>query len=495
MRDDSKRDRPRGAYEDEPVFHSEPSSDLSYNSETSPRTAAGIRHRQVLDAQDASSASGKELEAHRTGCRPMDAAEALLLGTTTAGLSLDAAVTLGLDDRRRHMHVIGKTGTGKSTLLYSMMLQDLEAGRGFAFLDPHGDLAHAVIDSVPTHRTNDVLYFNPGDLEHPVAFNLLDNVPPDRRPLVTAHIVAAFKHIWPDNWGPRLEQILRNSVALLLDTPGSTLLGLTRVLVDDEYRARLLANCQNPIVRMFWTTQMAEWADNFTVEAITPVQNKIDAILSPPILRNIIGQPKSTVDLSAIMNGRRVLIANLSKSTLGEGPAHLLGAFLTTAFAQAAEARARIKEADRIDFYLYVDEFQNFATDSFAMILSEARKWRLSLTLSHQFLEQLANPLRYAVLGNVGSLIAFRVGAKDAETIASEIGLENPDALTSLPNFAAWAMLMRNGNPNGTTRIETIEPVPQILGRANAVIARSRAKHTRSRASVEGKIARFLRPT
>lgn len=319
----------------------------------------------------------------------MTADDFLLLGTTISGLTLDAPVTLASDDRRRHMHVIGKTGTGKSTLLYALMLQDLEAGRGFALLDPHGDLAQAVIDSVPLWRTNDVLYLNPADLEFPIGFNLFDSVPPDSRALVTAHIVAAFKHLWIDFWGPRLEQILRNSVALLLDTPGSTLLGLSRLLVDEAYRGRLLANCRNPMVRAFWTQQIADWTDGYIAEALSPVQNKVDALLSPPILRHIIGQPHSTLDLSQIMNERRVLIANLSKSALGEGPAHLIGAFLATAFAQTAEARAAMPEADRVDFYLYVDEFQNFATDSFATILSEARKWRLSLTLSHQYLGQL----------------------------------------------------------------------------------------------------------
>jgi hypothetical protein len=423
----------------------------------------------------------------------MTADDFLLLGTTISGLTLDAHVTLASDDRRRHMHVIGKTGTGKSTLLYSLMLQDLEAGRGFALLDPHGDLAQAVIDSVPPWRTNDVLYLNPADLEFPIGFNLFDAVPPDSRALVTAHIIAAFKHLWLDFWGPRLEQILRNSVALLLDTPGSTLLGLSRLLVDEAYRARLLANCRNPMVHAFWTQQIADWTDGYIAEALSPVQNKVDALLSPPILRHIIGQPRSTIDLGAIMNGRRVLIANLSKSALGEGPAHLIGAFLATAFAQAAEARAAMPEAERVDFYLYADEFQNFATDSFATILSEARKWRLALTLSHQYLGQLDVALRDAVLGNVGSLVAFRIGAEDARKIASEIGLENPDALSSLPNFAAWAMLMRDGNPAGTARIETVQPTPSASGRSATVIARTRARHTRPRSIVQQKIERFLR--
>ena len=417
-----------------------------------------------------------------------------MLGTATAGLTLNAEVTLGQEDRRRHLHVIGKTGTGKSTLLLSLMLQDLEAGRGFALLDPHGDLADALIDAVPPDRTNDVLYLNPGDLDFPVGFNPLDNVPPDGRALVTAHLVAAFKHLWAESWGPRLEHILRNAIALLADAPGSTLLGLSRLLVDLSYRNRLLSTCSNPMVRYFWTKEIVQWGDAFTAEAMSPVQNKIGALLSPPILRNIIGQPKSTIDLAAIMNGRRVLIANLSKATLGEGPAHLLGAFLATAFAQAAEARAKTPEHQRVDFNLYADEFQNFATDSFSLILSEARKWRLSLTLAHQFLGQLPIPLKQAVLGNVGSLIVFRIGAEDAEKVASELGIHSPSALTDLSNFTAWAKLMTSGNPTEAIHLDTTYPEILHHGRAAAVIARTRARHARPRAAVEDKIARFMAP-
>ncbi len=418
----------------------------------------------------------------------------LILGTATIGMTLDAPVALSVEDRRRHLHVIGKTGTGKSTLLLSLMLQDLAAGRGFALLDPHGDLAEAVIDAVPPERTNDILYLNPADLEFPVAFNPFDNVPPDGRALLTAHLVAAFKHLWAESWGPRLEHILRNSIALLADAPGSTLLGISKLLVDEQYRARLLTTCSNPVVRYFWTKEIVEWGNGFTAEAFSPVQNKIGALLSPPILRNIIGQSKSTINLPEIMNHRRILVANLSKSTLGEGPAHLLGAFLATAFAQAAEARAKIPEHDRVDFALYADEFQNFATDSFALILSEARKWRLSLCLAHQFLGQLPPQLRQAVLGNVGSLIAFRIGAEDAEKIAAELGIESASALTELANFTAWAKVMHSGNPLEVRRIDTEVPDFATHGRAHAIVARTRARHARSRGIVEGKINRFIAP-
>lgn len=354
----------------------------------------------------------------------------IMLGTATRGLSLDAPVALSLPDRRRHLYLIGKTGTGKSSLLLSLMRHDLANGRGFALLDPHGDLAEAVLDAAPPGRVNDVLYLNPADLAHPVGLNPLFGLAPDARPLAAAQIVAAFKHLWADSWGPRLEYILLNAIRLLLEAPDATLLGLPRLLIDEGYRRRLLATCRDPLVTAFWTREFAAYSERFVTEAVSPIQNKVGALLSPPVLRNIIGQKRSTVDLPAIMNSGRILIANLAKGRIGEAPSHLLGAFLATGFAQAAEGRAAIPEPERRDFALYVDEFQNFATDSFAAILSEARKWRLSLVLAHQFLGQLPDPLRLAVLGNVGSMIAFRIGAEDAHAIAPELGIEHAMTLT-----------------------------------------------------------------
>jgi Type IV secretory pathway, VirD4 components len=297
---------------------------------------------------------------------------------------------LSRNDRRRHLYLIGKTGTGKSTLLFNLMLADLERDRGFALLDPHGDLAAMLADAVPAWRTNHVIYLDPSDLEHPVGFNPLHDVPFDHRPLVAAHIVAAFQHIWGSSWGPRLEYILTNSLRLLLDAPGSTLLGLPRLLADEQYRTRLLAHSRDPVVRGFWNNEFAAYSDRYASEAIAPVQNKVGTLLSPPALRNMLGQVKSTIDIRRLMDTGQVLIVNLSKGKLGETPTHLLGAFLATAFAQAAEARADTPESERRDFTLYADEFQHFATDSFAAILSEARKYRLSLVLAHQFLGQLS---------------------------------------------------------------------------------------------------------
>jgi len=418
----------------------------------------------------------------------------IVLGTATRGLQLAVPIALSQPDRRRHLHVIGKTGTGKSTLLLNLMLSDLDAGRGFALLDPHGDLAESVVDAVPPERTNDVLYFNPSDLQHVPAFNPLDRVPVDQRPLVAEHLLAAFSLIWDASLEatPRLIYILLNALRLLLDAPGSTLLGLPRLLIDDAYRTRLLRTCRDPIVHAFWTKEFASYDHRFLVSAVSPIQNKIGVLLSPNALRNIIGQRHSTIDIPSIMNTGRVFIANLSKGKLGPTSTHLLGAFLATAFAQAAEARATMREHDRRDFTLFADEFQNFATESFASVLSEARKWRLALVLAHQYLGQIPSSLLQAVLGNTGSIIVFRVGASDADRLAPELGIESPSALADTANFSAWVKLIRDGTPIEPILIDTIYPEPTHIGRAAAVVARTRARHTRPRASVEHSIKRFL---
>lgn len=399
---------------------------------------------------------------------------------------------LSQDDRRRHLHVIGKTGTGKSTLLVSLILTDLAAGRGLAFLDPHGDPATSIIRCVPRHRIQDIIYLDPADLGHPVGFNPLFDVARDRKPLVAANIVATFKHIWRDSWGPRLEYLLQNSVRLLLDGTGSTLLGLPALLVNEPYRERLIARCDDPQVRQFWTHEIAAWGDSFKAEALSPLQNKIGALLSSPMLRNILGQHRPTIDIAAIMNSGRILVVNLSKGKLGEGPSFLLGALLATAFAQAADARAEIPEEQRRDFCLYADEFQNFATDSFSTILSEARKYRLSLTLAHQFLDQLPQSLRAAIFGNIGSIIAFRTGADDAVVLAAEFGITSPGAFTDLPNFQAWARLMRDGTPTDPIHLSFAEPMLANGDTTDKVIARTRARYTRPRAVVEAEVARFI---
>lgn len=421
----------------------------------------------------------------------MDEDAVFVLGSATRGLSLAAPVTVSQSDRRRHLHIIGKTGTGKSTLLLNLMLDDLYARRGFALLDPHGDLALQLIEAAPPQRTNDVLFLDPSDVAFPVGFNPLDRVAADQRPLVAAHVVAAFKHLFADSWGPRLEYVLLNCLRLLLDHPNATLVGLPRLLIDDGYRQRLIDGCSDPIVRLFWTREFAAYSDRFAAEVLAPLQNKIGAFLAVPFLRNMLGQPRSTLDIPRIMNEGRVLVAALSKGKLGEAPTHLLGAFLATAFAQAAEARAAMPEHQRRDFHLYVDEFQNFSTDSFAAILSEARKWRLSLTLAHQYLGQMPQRLRQAVLANTGSLIAFRCGAEDAQVLADEFGIA-ATALTDTSNFSAWVRLIHNGIPTGALMMNTHLPAPRYDHRAAAVIRRTRARHARPRALVEAHIHQAL---
>jgi len=419
--------------------------------------------------------------------------EQLRLGTATVGLELNAPVSLSRSDLRRHLYLIGKTGTGKSTLLYNLMRADLVGGHGFALLDPHGDLATAVANATPAWRIEQgVIYLDPADLAFPVGFNPLNNVAADHRPLVAAHVVAAFQHIWGASWGPRLEYILTNALRLLLDAPGSTLLGLPRLLTDPAYRNRLLAHSRDPVVRHFWLNEFAEYSDRFAVEAVAPIQNKVGTLLSPPAIRNMLGQVKSTIDIRSIMDRRQVLIVNLAKGKLGEAPTHLLGAFLATAFAQAAEARADVSEDQRADFTLYADEFQHFATDSFATILSEARKYHLALVLAHQFVGQLPPLLRQAVIGNAGSIVAFRLGAEDAPLIADELGIEHAATLTDTPNFSAWIKMVRNGVPTDARSIHTLPSDLTDTGALELVRNRTRARYARPRNAVEKKIGSFL---
>ncbi|MCP4934983.1 MAG: DUF87 domain-containing protein [bacterium] len=291
----------------------------------------------------------------------------------------DLPVGLSHEVRLRHLYMIGQTGTGKSTLLLNLIMQDLANGRGVALLDPHGDLAEAALQQISSQRGDHLVYFNPSDLERPVGFNLLAQVPPDQRPLVTDGVVSAFKHVWPDFWGPRLEHIFAHAVRSLMDVPGATLLVLPRLLQDEVYRQTVVERVRDPVVKAFWQFEFNSYSSRFRNEAIAPILNKIGRVLMTPAIRNIIAQPKSTIDLKFMMDNSRILICNLSKGKLGEGPSHLLGALLVTALAQAAFSR--IGEYKK-PFHLYVDEFQNFTTGGFSLILSEARKYGLSLTLA-----------------------------------------------------------------------------------------------------------------
>lgn len=394
----------------------------------------------------------------------------------------DRGSPLALSDsvRRQHIHLIGKTGSGKSTLLYNLMRSDLERGRGFALLDPHGDLARAVADAVPKGRIGETIYFDPLDT-HAVSYNPLFDIAPFHRATVAAHVVASFKHIWHEAWGPRLEYILTNAIRLLLDNRG-TLTDIPRLLHDTRYRSDLLRRCTDPHIRDFWTQEYAGYTDRLRAEAIAPIQNKAGVFANNPILRAIVGQP-STIDIPEIMNGRKVLLCNLSKR-MGAEPSHILGALLVTGFAQGAEARDTIGEGERQDFTLYVDEFQNYATESFAHILAEARKYRLNLVLANQFMHQVPEALRHAVIGNTGTLVVFRVGALDAPLFSAELGIPER-ALIDLPNYHARVRTMLDGSPSDAWFINTLPP-ETVTGSFESVCNTTRNRYARPRAMVEG---------
>jgi hypothetical protein len=409
-----------------------------------------------------------------------------------------ADVWISEEDWRRHLYIIGKTGTGKSTLLKSLMLQDVITGRGFAFLDPHGDLAHELLDYIPPSRTHDVIYVNPGgDLERPIGFNPLGYVHPDHRHVVAAGVVEAFKSLWHDSWGARLNDILANTVAALLDLEGGTLVGVLKMLTNDRYRELVVRGVRDPVIRAFWEEEYRTRGARFNSEADAAVLNKVRRFLTTPPLRNMLGQVTSSIDFRAIMDDRRIVMCNLSKAHLGDEGANLLGSLFVTSFQLAASARADQPEDERQDFTLYIDEFQNVTTDSIATILSEARKYRLTLVLAHQFWDPARQPtVRKAVFGNVGSIVAFRVGLDDAELLEREFGGALSAAeLTELDNHEIAVRLLAAGMPRTPFRCRTLLPAPVSSGRRETVIAVSRRERGRRRAVVEEKLRRFLANT
>jgi len=399
-------------------------------------------------------------------------------------------------DRRRHMYLIGKTGTGKSTALENMIYQDIQMGHGVAIVDPHGDLAERALDFVPASRINDVIYFNPADTENPFAFNVLERVDASQRHLVASGLVGVFKKIWADSWGPRLEYVLRNTVLALLEYPGSTLLGIMRILVDKEFRKKVVDRLTDPVVKSFWTNEYPKYPDRLRAEAIAPIQNKVGQFLSTSLIRDIVGQVKSKINLREIMDNKKILIMNLSKGRIGEDASALLGAMMVTKIQMAAMSRINIPEEEREDFYLYVDEFQNFATDSFADILSEARKYHLNLILAHQYIDQLtvrdSSQVRDAIFGNVGTIVVFRVGAKDADFLAKEFvpRFEEED-LVDLDQYNIYVKLMIDGLTSEPFSALTLPPLSKPEGNADKIIKVSRERYAEPRKLVEEKIARW----
>lgn len=401
-------------------------------------------------------------------------------------------------DRRQHTYVIGKTGTGKTVLLKNMALQDIRAGRGIGIIDPHGEFVEEVLSQIPPERTNDVIYFNPVDVDYPIGFNVLEVPDPQYKHLVVSDLLGIFTKIWANVWSARMEYILQNCILALLDTPGTTLLGIPRILVDKDYREKIIANVKDPVVKSFWVHEYETWRDQFRNEAIVPIQNKVGQFLNTSFIRNIVGQPVSTLNIPQIMNEGKILLVNVSKGRIGEDNSGLLGAMIITKIQLAAMERVRITEEERKDFYLYVDEFQNFATDSFAGILSEARKYRLDLILAHQYVGQLvtdvSTKVRDAVFGNVGTMISFRVGAEDAEFLEKEFEPEFVlQDLVNLPNHHVYLKLMVDGVTSRPFSAVTMPPLafesdPEVKERTIRI---SRERYSRPRAEVEENITRW----
>lgn len=401
------------------------------------------------------------------------------------------------DDRRRHMYIIGKTGMGKTTMIENMVIQDIQDGHGVAFVDPHGDSVEKVLNFIPANRINDVVYLNPADSDFPIAFNPLESVDPKYKHLVASGLMGVFTKIWAGVWSARMEYILNNTILALLDSPGNTLLGIARMLVNKDYRKRIIDNIKDPVVKSFWVDEFANYNDKFRNEAIAPIQNKVGQFLSSAIIRNIVGQTKSAIDLREIMDKEKIFLINLSKGRIGEDNSALLGAMIITKLQLAAMSRVDIPEEERKDFYMYVDEFQNFATESFASILSEARKYRLNVIVAHQYIGQLEKDkntvVRDAIFGNVGSMICFRVGADDAEFLEKEFDptfLLND--LVNLPKFHIILKLMINGVASTPFSATTLPPIGEPTGNEAKVINVSRERYANSRAVVEEKIHKWM---
>ncbi|MEK9186229.1 MAG: type IV secretion system DNA-binding domain-containing protein [Patescibacteria group bacterium] len=399
------------------------------------------------------------------------------------------------DDRRRHVYVIGKTGMGKTTLLENMVVHDILAGNGVGIVDPHGEFAEKMLSFIPKERLKDVIYFNPADTSFPIAFNPIENIGAEHRHLVASGLMGVFKKIWPDVWSARMEYILNNTLLTLLEYPDSTLLGIMRVLSDKDYRKKLVDGLKDPVIKSFWVNEFARYAQKFETEATAAIQNKIGKLVANPLIRHILGQSRSALDFRKAMDDKKIMIFNLSKGRIGEDNSALIGSMIITKLQLAAMSRVDLSEENRNDFYLYVDEFQNFATDSFADILSEARKYRLCLTLAHQYIGQLVHEMntkvRDAVFGNVGTMLVFRVGAEDAEFLEKEF---EPDFmatdLVNLPKANLYLKLMIDGVSSRPFSARGIGPVQKpVESHVQEIIEYTRAAYATPLHIVEEKIS------
>ncbi|HAS85097.1 MAG TPA: hypothetical protein DCS23_03455 [Candidatus Yonathbacteria bacterium] len=401
------------------------------------------------------------------------------------------------EDRTRHMYIIGKTGMGKSTCIENMVVQDIKNGEGIAFIDPHGKSAALLLDYIPPERLKDVVYFAPFDTDNPISFNVMEDVGPDKRHLIANGLMSAFKKIWgPETFSSRMEYIMMNALLALLEYPESTLLGVSRMLTDKAYRKKIVDNVKDPSVKAYWVDEFAKYSENYAKEAVPGIQNKLGQFTSNPLIRNIIGQPKSSFDLRKMMDERKILIVNLSKGQLGEGNAALLGGMIITKIYLAAMSRADLTEGElkRLpNFYMYVDEFQSFANESFADILSEARKYKLALTIAHQYIKQMDEKVADAVFGNVGTQIMFRVGAPDAEVLEKEYApVFTAEDMVSLGKYQMYLKLMIDGVASHPFSSVTLGPIaPPKKSLREEVIKFSRELYGHTRAEVEKSITEW----
>ncbi len=398
------------------------------------------------------------------------------------------------EDRRKHFYILGKTGVGKSTVFKNMFVSDILRGDGACMIDPHGELVEELLDFIPPERVNDVIYFNPTDTSYPIGFNLLELKDKSQRDLIADGVVEVFKKQFGTSWGPRLQYILTNAVATALEAQGTTLLSVTRMLLDKNYRKFILKQVNDPILVKFWEEEYAQMAQNprLLAESVSPIQNKVGRFISSAVTRNIIGQVKSTIDLREIMDNRKILLINLAQGKLGEETASLLGGMIITRLQSTALERVDMPADQRNDFYLFVDEFQNFATDSFAKILSEARKFKLDLCMTNQYIDQLPLTVRQAIFGNVGTLGSFVVSQSDASILEKEFApTVTSEDLVSLDAHSMYLKLCIDGMTSTTFSARSLPPRFEPFGLKEKVISSSREKYGTSKDVIEDKIIRW----
>jgi DNA helicase HerA-like ATPase len=402
--------------------------------------------------------------------------EPISIATTASG----SGVILSRDERERHVYIVGKSGSGKSTFLFNLAMGDIYGGDGVAVIDPHGDLATDILDTIPRSRTNDVCYLDAGETEYPVGFNPVTRIAPERRALAASGMVAAFKHLWSDSWGPRLEHFLFHGIAALISREHATLLDLPRLYTDDSFRERIVAKITDPETRRFWQEEYPSYTKTQRAEAAAPILNKAGQFSASPHLRLILGQIAPRFDLAFTMNHRRILIANLAKGTIGEQAANLLGSLLVSHMQLVAMERGVLPPEQRVPFFVHVDEFQTFSSEAFASLLSEARKFATHFCLANQYTDQLSPAVRATVLGNAGTLAVFRVGSRDAELLAPEFRSMDPGGLADQEPFTAW---LRRGI--GRDRIFAEPKLYRSLSTAKLIREQSRQRFGRSRGSIE----------